>query len=252
MINLTNIYRYPVKSLSPEQINSASLRVGEGLSGDRRYALAPGSTVLGGTVTEWVSKSNFLVLVKHEKLAKLETSFDHQTNILTVLRGGKQVARGNLEDPIGRTMIESFFTAYMGDQSRGQVKVAKADDGHSLEDQSSRSISIINLATLRDIERVQGTEIHPMRFRGNLYIDTGKPWQEFDWIGQEISIGDVTLSIREKTGRCGATSVNPLTAERDINLLKTLMQGFTHTDCGVFADVKTPGEITAGDILSTP
>jgi uncharacterized protein YcbX len=251
MIKLEHIYRYPVKSLSPELLDTIDLSPGDGLPGDRRYALAPGSTALDGATTQWMAKNNFMVLVKHEKLAALETSFDNLTKTLTVLRGGKQVARGNLEDPIGRTMIESFFTAYMGDQSRGQIKVAKAIDGHSLEDQSSRSVSIINLATIRDMERVQGSAIDPLRFRGNLYIDTGEPWSEFDWLGKDISVGDVTVSVRERTGRCGATNVNPKTAERDMNLLKTLMMGFSHTDCGVFVDVKTAGKISGGDTISS-
>ncbi len=250
MTQLENIYRYPVKSLSPEQLGSIDLDPGDGLKGDRRYALALGSTLLDSTTTEWMPKSNFLALVKHEKLAALETSFDAETETLTILRGGRQVARGNLGVPIGRTMIEEFFTAYMGDQARGRVRVVSAAEGHSLEDQSKPSVSIINLATLRDIERVLGSSLDPMRFRGNLYIDTGEPWQEFDWLGREVVIGGATLKITERTGRCGATHVNPETATRDINLLKALQQGFSHTDCGVFADVITGGSIATGDQVS--
>ena len=111
MINLLDIIRYPVKSLSPDPVKTVEVRPGEGLPGDRQYALAPGTTALGGTTIEWIAKNNFLALVKHEKLAKLETSFDQQSTTLTVKRGGKQAARGNLENPVGRAMIESFFTA---------------------------------------------------------------------------------------------------------------------------------------------
>jgi len=246
MITLNDIYRFPVKSLSPQHLDTADLYPGEGLAHDRRYALAPGSTQLSGTTTEWISKTHFLVLVRHEKLAELETTYDEQSNILTVNRRGKQVSRGNLEDPVGRTVIEEFFTAFMGEKSRGQIKVAKAADGHSLEDQPTRLVSIINLATLRDLERVTGSAIEPLRFRGNLYIDTGEPWQEFNWTDRNISIDDVTLSIGKRTGRCAATHINPATAKRDINLLKALQQGFAHTDCGVFGTVISGGTIRRG------
>lgn len=254
MTILTDIYRYPVKSLSPERLEQTELHPGEGLAYDRHFALALGSAAISGNTTEWLPKNNFLVLLKHEKLAGLETSFDDKTDTLTILRRGKQVARGNLGMGIGRTMIEEFFSAFMGEQGRaqvgGQIKVVRAADGHSLEDQSKRSVSIINLATLRDIERVLGSPLDPLRFRGNLYIDTGEPWQEFGWLGQEITIGGVTLCVGERTGRCGATHVNPATAERDINLLKALQQGFSHTDCGVFADVISGGQISVGDPVS--
>ena len=254
MINLTDIYRYPVKSLSPERLEKTELHPGEGLAYDRHFALALGSAAISGNTTEWLPKNNFLVLLRHEKLADLETSFDDEMGVLTILRRGRQVAKGNLNLAIGRTMIEEFFSAFMGERGRAQVgrqiKVVRAADGHSLEDQSHRSVSIINLATLRDIERVLGSPLDPLRFRGNLYIDTGQAWQEFEWLGQNITIGEVTLSVGERTGRCGATHVNPVTAERDINLLKALQQGFSHTDCGVFANVVSGGRISVGDPVS--
>jgi uncharacterized protein len=252
MKTLSDIYRYPVKSLCPEHLDSVDLHPDEGLSGDRLYALAPASAPIDGTTSPWIEKTHFVVLVKHEKLAALETEFDNQTQTLTIRRGGRQVARGNLGQSIGRTMIEEFFTAYMGEKVNGRIRVIKAADGHSLEDQSKRSVSIINLATVRDIERVAGRALDPMRFRGNFYIDTEEPWQEFNWIDQQISIGGATLKITARTGRCAATHVNPETAERDINLLKFLQQGFSHTDCGVFAEVITGGKVAVGDQIKFP
>jgi len=252
---LTDIYRYPVKSLSPERLEQAELLPGEGLKNDRRYALAHGSAAADGSIVEWLPKNNFLVLLRHEKLAGLKTSFDDATGILTILRGGRQVARGDLNTVIGRSMIEEFFAAFMGEHGTrpgSQIKLVRAAEGHSLEDQSSRFVSLINLATLRDIERVLGSPLDPLRLRGNLYIDTGEPWQEFDWIEREITVGKTTLRVNKRTGRCGATHVNPATAERDINLLKALQMGFSHTDCGVFANVIAGGEIFGGDSVSAP
>jgi uncharacterized protein YcbX len=37
--------------------------------------------------------------------------------------------------------------------------------------------------------------IDPLRFRANLYIDGARPWEEFDWIGADISIGDTGFRV---------------------------------------------------------
>jgi uncharacterized protein YcbX len=49
--------------------------------------------------------------------------------------------------------------------------------------------------------------------------------------------------------RCAATNVDPVTAARDLNIPKTLMQTFDHMDCGIYAEVIEGGEIATGDTL---
>ena len=63
------------------------------------------------------------MLMKNEKLAQLETSFDDATDALTIKRGGNQIARGVLTQKIGCTLIEDFFCSIY--ERRGQ-RSAKA------------------------------------------------------------------------------------------------------------------------------
>jgi len=74
-----------------------------------------------------------------------------------------------------------------------------------------------------------------------------EPWAEFDWLGREIVVGETRLVVQERIDRCGATTVNPDTAERDANPVLELKRHFGHVDLGVFAEVLTPGRIRAGD-----
>jgi hypothetical protein len=76
---------------------------------DRRFAVALGSTPVSGASAEWMPKTSFLMLMKNEKLAQLETSFDDATDALTIKRGENQIARGVLTQKIGCTMIEDFL-----------------------------------------------------------------------------------------------------------------------------------------------
>lgn len=247
---LKSIFRHPVKGLTPEERPSAILSPGEAIANDRRFALALGSTPVDGVVGHWMPKTSYLMLQRNEKLAQLEAVFNDDTETLTIKRGGRQVARGALTQKIGRTMIEDFFAAFMGDEARGRPKLVEAAPGHALSDHNKPVISIINLASVHDMERVVGAALDPRRFRGNFLIDGLAPWTEFDLCGKRLLVGDAVLEVTERIDRCGATNVNPLTAERDLNIPRDLQRGFGHIDCGIFARVISGGSVSAGDIVT--
>lgn len=247
-MQIAKIYRYPVKGLSAEELTRVALTPGEGLPCDRRYALAHGSTAFDPSNPAWMAKHNFLMLAKNERLAKLETKFDDATTTLTVARGGKQVAKGDLSTPTGRMLIEQFFAAFLSGETRGNPKLVEAP-GHMFSDTARKVVSIIGLASLADVERVARQPVDPIRFRANLYFAGGTPWQEFDWLGRELTIGTARLRVLDKIDRCAATTVNPKTAERDLQIPRLLMDGFRHIECGVYAQVLAPGEIAEGDTL---
>lgn len=247
-MQIAKIYRYPVKGLSAEELIRVALTPGEGLPCDRRYALAHGSTAFDPSNPAWMAKHSFLMLAKNERLAKLETKFDDATTTLTVARGGKQVAKGDLSTPTGRMLIEQFFAAFLSGETRGNPKLVEAP-GHMFSDTARKVVSIIGLASLADVERVARQPVDPIRFRANLYFAGGKPWQEFDWLGRELTIGTARLRVLDKIDRCAATTVNPKTAERDLQIPRLLMDGFRHIECGVYAQVLAPGEIAEGDTL---
>ena len=249
MIIVNSIYRHPVKGLTPEALEATELTPGEAIRNDRRFALALGSTRTVTAATSWMSKSNFLMLQKNERLAQLETQFDEQTDTLNILRGGKLVARGKLTDRIGRGTIEDFFGAFMKDEAHGRPKLVEATGAHVLSDHNTPVISILNLASVKDVERVTQEPIDPRRFRANVWLEGAAPWQEFEWINKQITIGNVRLTVTARIDRCAAINVNPITAERDQNIVKALQMGFRHIDVGVYASVETVGAIRAGDTL---
>ena len=49
--------------------------------------------------------------------------------------------------------------------------------------------------------------------------------------------------------RCAATQVNPVTAQRDLDIVAALARAFGHVNMGVYAEVVTGGEIAVGDAL---
>lgn len=250
MMTITNIYRYPIKGLSAEALSKTFLQAGKSLRDDRRFGIALGSTNLDFVGGGWIAKKYFLMQAKNPKLTQLETTYDPDTQTLTIFRKGEKVSSGKLTTLIGRTMIEEFLTAYMGDESQGKLKVFETQTGQMLSDQSRPLVSLINLASIRDISRIMGVRINPIRFRGNINFECSDPWLESTWVGQTLRLGSVTLKIVAPVGRCVATHVNPKTSERDVNILKTLQCNFGHTNCGVFAEVIQTGTIRINDQIN--
>ncbi len=248
---IAQIYRYPVKGLSAEPLARVALAPGEALPHDRRLALAHGTTRFDGA-PHWLPRNNFLMLARNARLAALETRFDPETEVLTVSRHGRVVARGKATDRTGRAVLEQFFAAYLGDEARGAPRIVEAAAGQPFSDVPEPHLSIINLASLGALTRVAGAPVAPLRFRANLYLDSVPPWEEFTWVGRELAIGAARLRVVERIERCAATNVNPETGARDRNLPRALGKGFGHTDMGVYAEVLTGGDIALGDPIRTP
>lgn len=248
-ITIQRILRYPVKGLSAQSVDTVRLEADLGIPHDRRFALAHPSARFEPSEPKWLPKTNFLMLMRDERLAALETGFDDVTGFLTVSRNGRQVARGDITTVVGRAVIEDFFAAYMKRETTGKPRLLESPSGHMFSDHKNRVLSLINLASLKDLERVTGTPLDPVRFRPNLIVDGAGPWTEFEWLDREIAIGDARLEVTARIDRCAATNVDPATAERDMNIPKALQRGFGHVDMGIYAKVTTAGEIAIGDEL---
>jgi uncharacterized protein len=244
------IYRYPVKGFTPEPLPAADLAVGETLPADRRYAVENGPSGFDPAAPAYFPKIRFLMLMKNERLARLCTHYDDATHVLTVQNDGREVARGDLTTPAGRKAIEDFLTTYCADELRGPPRVL-AGGGHSFSDVAKKVISIINLASVQAIEGAARTPVHPLRFRGNLYVTGWSAWREFDLLGQDIAIGpSARLRIVKRIVRCAATNVDPDTGLRDMTIPQTISKAFGHDDCGVYGEVIAAGRVATGDRIA--
>lgn len=246
---VTALYRYAVKGLSPEALDRVTLEAGGTMPFDRAYAIENGPGRFDPDNPRHLPKITFLMLMRDERLATLSTSFDDASETLTVMRAGKQVARGQLTTPLGRKMIEQFFAAYMQAELRGPPKIVFAP-GHSFSDVAMKCLHVVNLATVRDLERVAGRPIDPLRFRANVYIDGAEPWIERTWVGKEITLGGVRGEVVKDTVRCAATNVDPRTGARDMANPELLLRTWGHSDLGVYVRIVGGGALAAGDVVT--
>jgi uncharacterized protein len=243
------VYRYPVKGLTPERLDSVDLVPGETLPFDRAYAIENGPGRFDPEAPRHLPKIIFLMLMRDERLATLRSSFDDATRMLTISRGGKPVVRGALDTALGRQLIEQFIAAYMKTELRGAPRIVQAP-GHSFSDVAAKCVHIVNLASVRELERALGRRVDPLRFRANVYLDGLAPWAELGWVDREIGVGPARLAVFARTQRCAATNVDPETGARDMAIPAALLRTWGHQDFGIYAKVTTGGAIAEGALVA--
>src|SRR5438552_18353257 len=99
---IQSIYRYPVKGLSPERLPRVRLEPGKTLPADRRYAIENGPSGFDPAAPSYLPKSRFLMLMRNERLAQLQTHYDDATCTLVIRHADREAARGNLSTREGR------------------------------------------------------------------------------------------------------------------------------------------------------
>jgi uncharacterized protein len=247
---IASLYRYPVKGLSPQSLPRVALGMGQTLPADRRYAIENGPSGFDPAAPAWLPKSHYLMLMRNERLAGLQTHFDDDTHLLTIRERGQMAVRGDLETPEGRAAIEAFFAANFASELRGPPRILSGG-GHSFSDVAKKVVSIINLGSVAAIENMVGLPVHPLRFRANLYVSGWPAWHEFELLDRTLAIGEVRLRVVKRIVRCAAVNVDPESAARDLDIPPTLMRRLGHADCGVYAEVIAGGNIAVGDAVAT-
>lgn len=245
-ITISSLFRYPIKGFNPQELVSVTLSEGETFPWDRAYAIENGPAGFDPENPAYFPKIKFLMLMRNEKLARLQADYDEASRSITIRNGGAIMVEASLETPDGRARIESFIAGYMHDGLKGPPRVLSAP-GHSFSDMAAKCIHIVNLASVRELETRTGCPLDPLRFRANIYLNGAEAWAEEQWLGKTLQIGDAELEVFSETTRCAATDVDPTTAKRYTQIPRALLQSYNHTEFGVYAKVTRSGTIKLGN-----
>src|SRR5579871_1348870 len=166
VIRLSHIFRYPVKGLSPEPMAEITLIEGAALPRDRMYALARPGGVVDPANPSWARKPNFLCLMLDEQLAEVRTELDGAGRRFTAWREGVPVLDAEIASAEGQAAIERFFHGLVGDTVPSPPRWVCSIDGEFM-DSKDKTVSLINLATVSEMEQRLGYPLDLRRFRGN-------------------------------------------------------------------------------------
>lgn len=248
-MRVASLYRYPVKGLSPERLSRAALPAGGYFPGDRLFAVENGASGFDPAEPVHQPKIKYLMLMRNEMLARLRTRFDDDSRELVIVNEGEEL-RIDLASPAGHDRLAAFFEGFMPSELRGKPRLLTAPDGYRFTDSRSGFVSIINLASVADLETRIGAAVDPLRFRGNVMVAGLPAWAEFDLVGRELlAPSGLRLSVIKRIERCAATNVDPATGSRDLQIPKALMNAYGHVDCGIYCRVVAGGALAEGERL---
>ena len=244
---VASLWRHPVKGFTPEQLPEAALVAGGFFPCDRIYAVEDGPSGFDADAPVWLTKQKFTVLAKIAEVARARTAYDEATGVLSVSAVGRGDFAAALTEPAGREAFAAWLAGFLGEAARGPLRVVSAP-GHCFSDHPLGHVSIINLASVRDLEAKAGRPIDPLRFRANLYVEGWPAWIESDAKGGEVRLGAVTARVFAPIVRCAATHVDPSTGERDFDLVRALHDNYGHPNCGVYVSVLEGGLVRRDDV----
>lgn len=141
-------------------------------------------------------------------------------------------------------VIDGPFAAAVEELAGRHVRLVQVMGESSA--QACFPVSIIGSAS---VAALLPPQFSSARFRMLIEFSGGRPYEEDEWIGRRVRVGEVGLALRESVRRCVLTTRDPDTGERDVDTLRELIATRGDVLIGVYADVEEPGTIRLGDIV---
>ena len=220
MAEVTDVWRYPVKSMGGERLD-ACLITDRGLEGDRRWALVDGVASRAGKL---------LSIRQDERLMTYRARLsDHGVDVIT---------------PDGELRrLDDQLVAALAEQTARPLTLRDLA-GANFDDSP---VLVVNLASLAAFGLEAGVPIDRRRFRANLYLDGLEPEEELLWLGRRVRAGDAELEVIKRCDRCVVITRDPDTTTASPELLRILTD--THETCmGLYCGVVRPGRVAVGDL----
>jgi uncharacterized protein YcbX len=225
------IFRYPVKSMGGERLESATLGW-HGLDGDRRLALLRMDNRSG---MPWLTASKLPDLVLFAPQRREDGAQpDLPTHIRTPDGADLPVFGEELAAEVGR---------------RHGAPVQMMQLRHGIFDEAS--ISVIAMDTVGEISRLAGQSPDVRRFRPNVLVRALRPlpFQEDEWVGGVLSFGEgddapaITVTLRDE--RCAMLNIDPDTARPAPEMLKAVVR-VNQNNAGIYGTVTRVGKLAVG------
>jgi hypothetical protein len=227
------IFRYPVKSMGGEQVETANLGW-HGLEGDRRLAVRRMNDRSG---FPWLTATKLPNLLLFTPQRPQGGEGDLPTYVRTP---------DGVELPVfGEALAEEIGRRYRSPVEMLQLRHGIFDDA---------CISVIASDTVRDIARLAGRSPDVRRFRPNVLVRLlqSGPFQEDEWLGGTLSFGDgadaPVIAVTMRDVRCSMVNLDPDSASPAPEVMKAVFDA--NQNCaGIYGAVTRTGRLAVGQTI---
>jgi uncharacterized protein YcbX len=228
------IFRYPVKSMSGERLETATLGW-HGIDGDRRLAFRR-ITDQGGFPWLTSSKSPELLLFTPNRVED----------------GAPAGLPSHVRAPDGENFLVFGNDLATEIARRCGTPVQMMHLKHGIFDDAA--ISVIASATVSEIARVAGVGPDVRRFRPNIVVRSlsAVPFQEDEWLGGGLTFGEgpdsPAIAVTMRDIRCSMVNLDPDSAKPAPEVLKAVVR-VNQNNAGIYGTVTRTGQIAIGQII---
>ncbi len=263
-MRVDTLLRYPVKSMLGETVDSMFVDEG-GAEGDRRLALVDAETGYVASAKQARLWRGLLKCTARAGAGRVSIALPDGTNVaaddpdvdelLSRLLGrpvhliSARPEGATLERPDPERLLELGLEADPAEVGGRILEIAQATPGDSFTDDAP--LHAITTATLEHIG------VEALRYRPNLVIATPAgypPYAENDWIGSELTVGEVRMRVLAATTRCVVPTLEHGPLPRAPEALRTpaadnrfRASGSAQPCAGAYLEVVADGVIRVGD-----
>ncbi len=258
-VSISSINYCPVKSISFQNVSNCKIRKNTGIVGDRVFAFSKGlesnqAELFEKNLNERRGKWNKILTLKNSPMLN-KYNFKFQDNKLTFTQKDNEiltidVSKTSEYDLLSNKILELENSLRKPIFLMHNSKIPFFDTSISNKTVLTHSISFLNNKSIEDFEKKTHQTIEFQRFRGNIYVDGMKAWEERNWIGKIIKINDVSFKVEKNIPRCVAINLKPNTDDNSLNLLQSLKKNYNHFDMGIYLTALNDGEVNIGDNIS--
>ena len=233
-MRVLELWRYPVKSLQGERLDSVTV-TSDGLEGDRRFAIYDVETGFGLTarrVPELLFASARLRDDGGVEITLPDGSPARDDDALSAWLG----RRVELRSADGETPRRYEIPIVDFERETEHDWAAFEGAPGAFHDSRSARVSLVSTGTLGSWDR--------RRFRSNVLLDGSG---EDALVGSRVALGEAVIEIGKRIERCVMTTrAQPGGIERDLGVLRTIAR--ERDAClAVGALVSRPGRVSVGD-----
>ena len=205
---ISEIWRYPVKSLGGEQLESVELHQ-DGIAGDRRMLVYDEQT------------RHLITARTHPKLLGLKAAFNSK----------------------GEVLISGY--PWGGPEAARAIMSVAGPHARVIEWDGVERFDVLPLLVATD-GAIEAFGYDRRRLRPNIVIGGVQGLAERGWPGYRARIGEAVIEFARLRGRCVMTTYDPDTLKQDHNVLRHIIKQFGGT-LALDTAVLQGGQIAVGD-----
>ena len=257
---ISSINYCPVKSVSFQTIDNCEIKKNIGIIGDRIFAFAKNLNfdqvkLFEKSPAERKGKWNKVLTLKNSPVLN-KYNFLFKDNKLTLTFKNKEILTINASELSERQLLANKIVE-LENSLKEPIVLMKNDESPFFDTSISNkvdfvnSVSLLNIQSINDFKKKIDEKVEISRFRGNIYIDGIRPWEEREWIGKIIKINNVSFKVEKNIPRCVAINLKPASDDNSINLLQSLKKTYNHFEMGIYLTVLDDGKIEIGNKIET-